>query len=211
VSEARQAMQRVLSTAPDSSQSSDANLFLEMVALTAEGANPVAAQPRIEQVLKANPDYVPALMAQAAILLQRGESEAAATLYSACLRRFPDFAPAQKRLASLYAGDAEKRDQAYDLAVKARKALPDDPELAQILAELSYERKQYAYALQLLQESAKKGPLNAESLYYLGMSRWQLKERAQSEDALQRALAAGLREPLSTDAKRVLAELRESD
>ena len=45
VSEAREAMQRVLSTASDSSQSSDANLFLEMVALTDEGANPVAAQP----------------------------------------------------------------------------------------------------------------------------------------------------------------------
>ena len=211
VSEARQAMQRVLSTAPDSDQSSDANLFLEMVALTEEAAVPVTAQQRIEQVLKADPDYVPALMAQAAILLQRGESEAAATLYSACLRRFPDFVPAQKRLASLYAGDPEKRNQAYDLAMKARKASPDDPELAQILAELSYQRKQYAYALQLLKESANKGPLNAESLYYLGMSHWQVKEQAPSEDALQRALAAGLREPLSTNAKRVLAELRGND
>jgi Flp pilus assembly protein TadD len=211
VSEAREMMQGVLSTAQDSNQSSDANLFLEMIALTAEGANPVAAQPRIEQVLKANPDYVPALMARAAILLQHGESEAAATTYSACLQRFPDFAPAQKRLASLYAGDPEKRDQAYDLAMKARRALPDDPELVQILAELSYQRKQYAYALQFLQENAKKGPLDAKSLYYLGMSQWQLKEQTQSKDALQRALAAGLGEPLSTDAKRVLAEMRGSD
>ena len=38
VSEAREAMQRVLSTASDSSQSSDANLFLEMVALTERGS-----------------------------------------------------------------------------------------------------------------------------------------------------------------------------
>ena len=93
VSEAREAMQRVLSTASDSSQSSDANLFLEMVALTGEGANPVATQQRIEQVLKANPDYVPALMAQAAILVQRGESEAAADVYSDLPAPLPGFRP----------------------------------------------------------------------------------------------------------------------
>ena len=101
-------------------------------------------------------------MAQAAILLQRGESEAAAAIYSEVLRRFPDFAPAQKRLASLYAADPEKRDQAYDLVMKARKALPDDPELAQILAELSYQRKEFAYAAQLLRESSEKRPLDAK-------------------------------------------------
>ena len=107
-------------------------------------------------------------MAQAAILLQRGESEAAATDLLRILRRFPDFVPAQKRLASLYAGDPEKRDQAYDLAMKARKASPDDPELAQILGELSYQRKQFAYTLQLLQESAKKGPLARRDSLLLG-------------------------------------------
>ena len=39
---------------------------------------------------------------------------------------------------------------AYDLAMKARRTLPDDPELAQVLAEISYKRKQFAYALHLL-------------------------------------------------------------
>ena len=210
VDEARQVMQRVLTAAPNSSQSSDANLFLEMVSLSEEGANPVSAQARVEQVLKAKPDYVPALMARAMTLLQNGDSPAAATAFSDVLRRFPDFAPAQKHLASLYADNTEKRNQAYDLVMKARKGLPDDPELARLLAELSYQRKEYAYALQLLQESAKKRPLDAESLYYLGMAYWQAKQPAESENALQRALTAGLREPLSTDAKRVLTQLREN-
>jgi hypothetical protein len=83
--------------------------------------------------------------------------------------------------------------------------------VAQLLAKLSYQRKEYAYALQLLQESAKSRPVDAESLYYLGMAHWQLKEQAESEDVLQRALTAGLREPLSKDAKRVLADLRRSE
>ena len=107
-------------------------------------------------------------MVQAAILLQRGESEVAAATYSEVLRRFPDFTPAQKRLASVYAADPEKRDQAYDLVIKARKSLRDDPEVAQILAEFSYQRKDYAYASSCFGESARKTPLDAEALYYLG-------------------------------------------
>jgi tetratricopeptide (TPR) repeat protein len=209
VGEARQAMQRLLASAPNSSQASHAKLFVAMTPLDQEGTDLVATESEVEETLKANPGYVPALMVQAAVFLQRGESEAAAATYAELLRRFPDFAPAQKRLASLYATDPEKRGQAYNLVMKARKILPDDPELAQMLAELSYERKEYAYALQLLEESARKKPLDAEALYYLGMSHWRVKEHTKSEEALQRALAAGLPEPLSSDAKRVLTELRQ--
>jgi uncharacterized protein HemY len=66
----------------------------------------------------------------------------------------------------MYAEDPAKRDQAYDLVTKARKALPDDPELAQILGELSYQRKEFAYAAQLLRRSSAKRPLDAKYLYY---------------------------------------------
>jgi Flp pilus assembly protein TadD len=210
VGEAREAMQRVLTAAPDSSQSSDAKSFLEMTALAREGADPAAAEPEVGKVLKANPNDVPALMAHAEILLQRDESEAAATTYSEVLRRFPDFAPAQKRLASLYAQDPEKRDEAYDLVVKARKTLPDDPELAQILAELSYQRKEFAYAVQLLRTSSEQRPLDAKYLYYLGMSHWKADEKLQSREALRQALAAGLPDPLASEAKSVLADLEKN-
>ena len=47
-----------------------------------------------------------------------------AAIYTEVLRRFPDFAPAQKQLASLYLETPDKRAEAYDLAVKARQALP---------------------------------------------------------------------------------------
>ena len=210
VSEARQTMQRVLTAAPNSSQSSDAKLFLAMTALDQEGTELVAAESEIEKALKTNPNYVPALMAKAGIFLKRGESKAAATNYTEVLRRFPDFAPAQKRLASLYLETPDKRDEAYDLAVKARRTLPDDPELAQILAELSYERKEFAYAVQLLRQSAKKRPLDAKYLYYLGMSHLKAKDKIQSREALDQALAAGLQDPLASEARSVLAELEKN-
>jgi predicted Zn-dependent protease len=123
------------------------------------------------------------------------------------LRRFPDFVPAQKHLASLYAANPEKRGLAYDLEMKARKALPDDPELAEILAELSFQRKEFAYAVQLLQGSSEKKPLDAKLLFYLGMSHLKVNDKLQSREALRQALAAGLPDPLASEAKNVLAEL----
>jgi tetratricopeptide (TPR) repeat protein len=211
VSEAGQTMQRVLSTtAPNSSQSSDAKLFLEMTALDEKGTGFLAAQSEIEKALGANPNYVPALMAKAGMLHKRGESKAAAATYSEVLRRFPDFAPAQKHLASLYLKAPDKRGEAYELAAKARRSLPDDPELAQILAELSYERQEFAYAAQLLRQSAEKRPLDAKYLYYLGMSHLKTHQKAQGREALDQALAAGLQDPLASEAKSVLAELEKN-
>ena len=62
---------------------------------------------------------------------------------------------------------------AYNLAAKARKTLPDDLGLTELLGQLSYEKKEYPRAVQLLQESARQRPLDANSLFYLGMSQLQ--------------------------------------
>jgi uncharacterized protein HemY len=124
------------------------------------------------------------------------------------LRRLPDFAPAQKRLALLCARDPSKLAAAYDLATKARKTLPDDPELAELLGRLSYEKKEYSRAVQLLQESARKQALDADSLFYLGMSQLQSRQKAEAREVLDQALVAGLQEPLAAEAKRALAELQ---
>ncbi len=97
---------------------------------------------------------------------------------------------------------------AYDLATKARKTLPDDLELSELLGRLSYEKKEYPRAIQLLQESARKRPLSADSLFYLGMSQLQAKQKAEAQGVLNQALVAGLHEPLATEAKRALADLQ---
>ena len=120
----------------------------------------------------------------------------------------PDFAPAQKHLAALYAQDPATVVAAYDLATKARKALPDDPELAELLGRLSYEKKEYPRAVQLLQESARKRPLDANSLFYLGMSQVRARQTAEARGALNQALADGLPEPRASEAKRALADMQ---
>jgi uncharacterized protein HemY len=147
-------------------------------------------------------------MAEAALDAQRGQAKPATEMYSDILRRLPDFAPAQKRLAALYAQDPSTVAAAYDLATKARKALPDDPQLSELLGRLSYEKKEYPRAIQLFQESSRKRPLDADSFFYLGMSQLQARQKSEAQGALNRALVAGLHEPMAAEAKRALADLQ---
>src|SRR5437660_3734844 len=90
VNEARDAMQKVLTTGPDSPQAADAKKFLALTALDENPKELMAAEIEAQKELKANPDYVPVLMAQAALDAQRGQIKSATELYSAILRRLPD-------------------------------------------------------------------------------------------------------------------------
>ena len=201
-------MQKVVTASPDSSEAADAKKFLAFTALDENPKELMAAETEVQKELKSNPEYVPALMAQAALDAQHGQIKPATEIYIDILRRLPDFAPAQKRLAVLYAQDPSTVAPAYDLATKARKTLPGDPELSELLGRLSYEKKEYPRAIQLLQESARKRPLDADSLFYLGMSQLQARQKAEARGVLDQALAAGLQEPLATEAKRALVDLQ---
>jgi tetratricopeptide (TPR) repeat protein len=209
VNEARDAMQKVLANNPDSSQAANAKNFLALTALDENPKELTAAESEVQKELKSNADYVPALMAQAALDAQRGQPKRASEIYGDILRRMPDFAPAQKRLAALDAQDPSTITAAYELASKARKALPDDPELAELLGRLSYEKREYPRAIQLLQESARKRPLDADSLFYLGMSQLQARQKSEARGALNQALTAGLQDPMASEAKRALADLQQ--
>ena len=105
INQARGAMQKVLTNNPEPAQAADAKKFLSLTALDEKPKQLTAAKDEVQNELKSNPEYVPALMDHAALLKQRGEAKAATETYSNILRRLPDFAPAQKRLASLYAQD----------------------------------------------------------------------------------------------------------
>jgi tetratricopeptide (TPR) repeat protein len=208
VSESRSIMQRVLETHPDSKQLNDAKSFLAMTALDQNRDHLASSEPEIQKILDLDPRYIPALMARADLQAQRGDAKSASSIYADVLRRYRDFAPAQKRLAFLYMADPAHIDDAYDLALKARNAFPDDPELAKILGEISYKRKEFTYAIQLFQESARRKPLRGADLYYLGMSQFRASQDSESRKTLEQALTTGLQEPLLGEAKATITELR---
>lgn len=203
VEPARKAMQQSLEAAPSPEIAADAKTFL---LLTAVPIDP-AAKAEIEKKSQESPPYVPALMAAAALEAQAGEAGHAIERYEAVLKRFPDFAPAQKELAVAFANDPARKEAAYDLANQARKTMPDDAQLAKVLGRLNYEKKAYPRALQLLRESGRKTPLDAEGLYYLGLSYKETKQDSEAKKALNEALAAGLAQPLAENARKSLAAM----
>jgi tetratricopeptide (TPR) repeat protein len=206
VKEARDAMQKVLTNNPHPTHAADAQKFLVLTALSENPKDLAAAEAEIQKELKSDPEFVPALMAQALLDTKQGQIKRATETYDNILRRWPEFALAQKRLAALYAQDPSTLAAAYNLAAKARKTLSDDPGLTELMGRLSYEKKEYPRAVQLLQESARQRPLDANSLFYLGMSQLQARQTEEARGALNQALAGGLQEPLATEAKRALAD-----
>lgn len=206
LNEARDIMQKALNTS-NFPEAADARKFLRFTVSVGNPDN-LITENDVKQELTQNPHYIPALMAQAKICESQYQPSLAIGIYADILRQWPDFGLAQKSLAALYAGDPSTTAMAYDLASKARKTLPADPELLALLGQLSYEKKDYQRAIELFEESARKSPLNARSLFYLGMSQLQTRQIDQARGALNQALTAGLQEPLAAQAKRTLADLQ---
>jgi tetratricopeptide (TPR) repeat protein len=186
----------------------EARQFLDMI--TPPTDEPKALQQEIaaRKILTAQSNNVPALMVIAAAADKRGDARTAATALKVALQFAPEFTPARKQLALL---DAEKLGDdkaAYDLAVQARKDLPNDPDLARVLGVIQYRRGDYESAARFLADSSRNGSSDAGTYYYLGMARYKLKQPKESRAALQRALALNLPTGLATEAHRVLAELK---
>ena len=196
VAEAQSKEERLIAADPNSSHTNDAKLFLRMTAPTTVTLGRRATGGRTRLAGRSKPRAGAVFSSATSIAAQRIRCCHCRVYRSP--ESLPRSAPARSVLAWLYAKHREAR-RTNDLAMKARKTLPDDPELAQVLAELSYQRKDFAYAIQLLQNSSQKRPLDSKNLYYLGMSHFRAAcQKAQSQKALRQALAAGLPDPLAS-------------
>ena len=206
VNEARDAMQKVLTNKPDPAQAADAQKFLALTALSENPKDLAAAEAEIQKELQSNPEFVPALMGQALMDTNQGQIKRATETYDNILRRWPELRSRRNAWLRCTLKTLLCSLRGTDLAAKARKTLPDDLGLTELLGQLSYEKKEYPRAVQLLQESARQRPLDANSLFYLGMSQLQARQTSEARGALNQALAGGLQEPLATEAKRALAD-----
>jgi tetratricopeptide (TPR) repeat protein len=207
VSESQRLMRRVIDLSPDSDLAREAKSFIAMTELEDKPDRLGVSEPEIQNVLARDPSYVPALLAKGKLQVQRGELKSAAGIYAGILSRYPDFALAQKDLATLYVEDQTRIDDAYNQAIRARNALPDDPELAKTLAELSFKKQDFSYAVQCFLESARHKPLTPTDLYYLGMAQLRIGQNAEGAKTLEKALSLGLQEPMLQDAKATVAGL----
>lgn len=207
LSDALAAMNTALQGGLSGSEAAEAKNFTAMIPLFQNPDQASAAQSQVQDVLAADPDYPPALLAQAVIDTQTGDSAGAETAYEKVLGRYPNLAPAQKNLAILYAQNLDDPNKAYSLAVKAREMFPDDPDVARALGLIVFEKGDYSRAVNLLDAVSDSKSADAELFYCLGISEYHLRNFSASRTSLERALSMNLAGQQASDARETLAEL----
>jgi tetratricopeptide (TPR) repeat protein len=208
VSEAQTALQHALAMNLPATSAGPVRQMLDLIGLATIPAQAAAANSRIGDILKAEPDDVPALMAWATACEFKADNAGAEQAGEKILTRYPDFTPAQKQLARLYAAEPAKADRAYALAAKAHGAFPNDPELAKIMGVILVQRGDYNHGVNLLKQSAALLTTDAEVFYYLGTAQFHLNNRTESKASLQLALALKLAGQPAAAAKQMLSELK---
>lgn len=205
IADAEEALRALKQAQTLAGSAGELDLYLDMIAAAKQPAAENA--PGIEQVLKANPNFVPALMARGALAEKKADLGSARQAYESALNHYPDFSPAKKSLALLAATMDGNDAKIYDSAVQAREAYPNDPELAQALGILTYRKGDFNRAITLLKESVTRLGEDAWRNYYLGMAQYRLKDKA-ARTNLQRALELGLKSEAAIEAQKALAELK---
>jgi len=205
VQDAEAAARSALDLKAQFGRAAEAGRFLELLELGGDPARAATQEERLNQLVKAEPDNVPALMALGAVLEQKGDTPAATQAYEKVLGRYPDFKPAEKHLMVLYAGAPGEDSKAFELATRAREAFPGDAQVARACGIVVYRHGDYRRAASLLEEAVSQLSGDGESTFYLGMAQYRLKDKA-SKATLEHALALNLRTDLASEARKVLAE-----
>ena len=202
------ALRKVLTLHPPAALGEQVNQLLDLLGLAGKPAEAPTSAPRIEALLKQQPDYVPALMVSGVIQESQKDFTGARTTYERILKLFPLFTPATKSLALVYAHHLPDPQKAYEYATVAREAFPQDAQVARVLGGLAYQRGEFPRAVQLLKESAPAFANDAELFYTLGFAHHKLKQSRECKDALTRAIGLSSNSPQAVEAKQILADLK---
>ncbi|HTR40275.1 MAG TPA: tetratricopeptide repeat protein, partial [Pseudomonadales bacterium] len=207
MSQAQTAMQSALQGSLPPAELAKAQNFTNVLLLCQNPQLAIGSQDRVSEILSSTPNDPPALFADAIIQAQQSNPMGAERDYEKLLSVHPNCALAQKNLAILYAENLVEPDKAYPVAVKAREAFPDDPQVAKALALILFQRGDYSRSADLFTTISGSDGADAEVFYYLGICEFHLKNRAGSKTSLQHALNLNLSGQQATDARQTLAEL----
>lgn len=207
VTEAESALSAALGGTLSNATRDAARGMAAMLTALKRPAELAAARPEADRILAQEPGHVPALMVVAADFeRQQGYRDAQQT-YDKILALNAGFPPALRQLALLYAEQLGDDGKAEDLAVKARRAFPDDPDLSLALGSISYRRGDYTAAVNFLRQSWRQRDDHAQTAFLLGMCQFSLKNASESRTFLERALQLKLPPQETSEAERILNQL----
>jgi tetratricopeptide (TPR) repeat protein len=160
----------------------------------------------LKEVVEKNPKDIQALMLMGTIEDREMDYAATRNTYEKILAVDPDFGPALNNLAYLESEKLGDLDKAFEMAQKARKLLPNEPNVADTLGWILYKRHQYTWALGLLTESAG-AQTDPVIQYHLGMAQYMVGDEASARTSFERALQPSQDFPGIDEARKRLSVL----
>ena len=160
------------------------------------------------QMIAANPEFAPALVALGLASETKQDYVAARQKYEKALKAYPGTVPAQRQLAILLAEKLADDQAAFELATAVRSLTPEDAEVSKVLGKIHYRRGDHKEAIRLLKESlSRRSTEDADLLYHLGMAQFHVQDK-QAKQSLTRALTLDKNQKLASEAEKALAELK---
>lgn len=183
VTNARAAFEDVLRFRPD-----DVDSLVLIGGLYAQTGEDLKAETAFGKAAELQPGSASVALARAQWLMLRGKADDAIAAYRDLIQKSPGQPVAMNNLAVLLAEHKGETNEAVRLASMAWQMSPDSPTIADTLAWLYMQRKEFDRAAPLLAYAVRRLPRDPEVHYHLAVL---LVERGQRREA-ERHLAAAL-------------------
>ncbi len=144
-----------------------------------------------EELLKTDPDSIAGIMGLATSYEVQGKPDKAKEKYIRALELQPDLPAASNNLAWLLASE-EGADlgEALRLAMQAKQALPDQPNIADTLGWVHYKRKSYSLAITQFRQALQGRPDDPVIQYHLALALYGNGEKKEAIEYLEKSLAS---------------------
>jgi tetratricopeptide (TPR) repeat protein len=184
-------------------------IYLLLGQLNQKRNNIPQALKNLDSVIAKNPKYVPAFVLKAFYMQISGDVANAIVNYRKVLALDSENVFAANNLAWLLCESNTNLDEALDLARKARKKAPSNPEIADTLGWIYYKKKLPILAVDQLVFSVynRKAPA-AENYYRLGMAYYAKGDIREAKESLKRSLELKSNYPGANEAQEILNSSR---
>lgn len=141
-----------------------------------------------EQASKANPKDVNAMLNRGMLLETLNRSNEAADLYNRVLGIDPDNPLALNNIAFMNAEQHTNLDQAMTFAERAKKRVPNSPDISDTLGYVYLQKNLNSEALRILKQIVQENPTNPTYRFHLAMALLKQGDRAAAKEEAQKAL-----------------------
>lgn len=141
-----------------------------------------------EQASKANPKDVNALLNRGMLLETLGRGQEAADLYNRVLGIDPDNPLALNNIAFMNAEQRTNLDQAMTFAERAKKRVPNSPDISDTLGYVYLQKNLNGEALRIFKQVVEENPNNATYHFHLAMALLKQGDRAGAKEEAEKAL-----------------------